>query len=366
VRGTRKKILFIIDSFALGGSQEFIVNFARNLKDYEVDVVHLFGDNDYRSQLEQEGCIRFESVFDFTPKAKWIRFLCLPLVFIRFLMRSREIQRDYHWINVRLPLSLLFSCLIGLGRSSKCHFTVDCDYRQLNRYEQWVFACCLSRFRSIGISSAIASTYSSIGLKSSELRDDLYFVSPRVSDNPIVYEHPFNLLFISRLVPQKALGDALEIMRFINADSSETIALHVIGDGPDRAGAELFCKQHGLKEVCFYGFRTDLNRFFVNADGLIKTAVGEPANSVARETILAGKVLFTTVESDIDRQLVANGSACEIFRTDPALSAIEIRRCIESTERILHSEDADSKSLPDDHNSRVANYYREMIEFANS
>jgi glycosyltransferase involved in cell wall biosynthesis len=213
---------------------------------------------------------------------------------------------------------------------TKCHFNIDCDARQLTKYERLAFELCLPSFDSVSIAKSIRKGYEFLKLKSCQVKDDPFFVTVRNDVLAIEYENTYNLLFISRLVPQKGLMDALRIMLAINESSKGTVQLHVIGDGPQRILGEQYCKDYNINCVTFYGFRTDLNRFFERCDGIMKVSHGEPANSVVREALYSGKRVFSTIESPTDIELADSRLLIAIDRNSPEVTALDILDCLKA------------------------------------
>jgi glycosyltransferase involved in cell wall biosynthesis len=325
----RKKVLIVIDAMSIGGSQEWVVNFCRELTEVDITVLSVFGDNAYKHLLDQLPHVRVKhaSRAKGTDRSKLVFFL--PYVMLRFLFMRRWLADSFDWVNVRLPLSMTLWWMFGLCRRTKCHFNVDCDARQLYVYERLVFKLCLPAFQSISIVESVRSGYSFIGISAYRLLSDPVFVTSRASDSPIVYNSQYNLLFIARLVPQKGLTDALAIMRSLENTSSKTYHLHVLGDGPDRRHAEAYCATNSITNVTFYGYVSSIADYVTNASGLLKTAIGEPVNSVAREFMLLGKPVFSTIEADDDHRYQRSGTLIALDRDNPNQSAKVISKSLE-------------------------------------
>ncbi len=310
----RKRVLIVIDAMSVGGSQEWIVNFCREMQDVDILILSVFGENAYAEKLENltNVSIRHLSSAKGTNRHKLVFFL--PYVLIRFLSMRDYLQVSFDWVNVRLPLAMLLWSISGLARVTNCHYNVDCDVRQLYWYERVAYKHFLSRFRSVSIVSSVRSGYSFTGIAADDLLEDPTFVTTRTSTTAVVYKHHYNLLFVARLVRQKGIDIALRIIKEISRSQGKMFHLHVFGDGPDRKKAEEFCSDMGIECVSFYGFATNISDYIPNSVGLLKTSIGEPVNSIAREFMLAGRRVFTTIEVDDDEYLANSGLIVPIDR----------------------------------------------------
>ena len=359
----RKRVLIFIDNMRFGGSQEWVVNFCRNMTEYEITVLTVFPDNDYEAQLNELKHVQVQYVLKSYSGGIWLRVLAIPAVLVKFWsMRSRLIS-SFDWVNVRLTFTLLLWWLYRLTKTTRCHYCVDADARQLSAYEKIIFKFCIPSFTTVSIANSIRSGYSFIDIDQRLIKSDPFFVSVRNSSNPMVYESRINLLFIARLIPQKGLMDALKIIHRLSALTNGESHLHVIGDGPDLPYAEAVCKEWGLTNVTFHGFQSDLEVFLHNCDGVIKTAHQEPANSVVRETLCAGRRVFSTIESRLDEELEAKMLLVRIDRNEIDASATTILRCIESD--IADKSRLESlvvSSYDVFHVGSVKTYYMDLIE----
>jgi glycosyltransferase involved in cell wall biosynthesis len=299
---------------SVGGSQEWIVNFCCEMQNVDILILSVFGENAYAEKLKNltNVSIRHLSSAKGTNRHKLVFFI--PYVLIKFLLMRNYLQVNFDWVNVRLPLSMLLWSISGLARVTNCHYNVDCDVRQLFWYERFAYKHFLSRFRSVSIVSSVRSGYSFTGIAPEDLLEDPTFVTTRSSSTAIEYRHQFNFLFVARLVRQKGIDLALRIMNEISRSQGNMFHLHVFGDGPDRKRAEKFCSDMGIECVSFYGFATNISDYIPNSVGLLKTSIGEPVNSIAREFMLAGRRVFATIEVGDDEHLANTGLIVPIRR----------------------------------------------------
>jgi glycosyltransferase involved in cell wall biosynthesis len=324
----RKKILIIIDSLGVGGSQENVLNFVNNMMEYDVTVLSCYSDDYYSKKFKNVGA---EVVFLSRVKGSQLKkLICIPIVFIKFLFFKIN---HFDLIILRLPFTLLMASIFTLYKRKNVIFDVDCTFYQLNYFEKKIFEIYLNKYKFILLPIVIRESFKSISFNSSRLYDDIAFVNERNSKNPIVFKKKYNLLFISRLIPQKGLRIAIEIIVKYNISYGDTVDLHVIGDGVDLMKNKEFCENNNISFVKFYGFVTNLDDYIENCDAFIKTSYNEPINSTAREFMQKGKIVFTIIDVLDDKVFLDKNLIHEILRSDYDYSIRKINKVLSSINR---------------------------------
>ncbi|MEN9281865.1 MAG: hypothetical protein RL594_800 [Bacteroidota bacterium] len=308
----------------VGGSQEFIINYCREIPEFDITIMSIFGDNAYENVLHQLPNVRIVHLCNAKGTNRKKLMLFVPYAILRFAISTRHCLEQYDWINPRLPFAALLCWLFGISKHRNCHFNIDCDARQLTFYEKAVFKMCLPSFGSLSIARSLRGGFSFLSVDQRTIKHDPFFVTVRDSIDPIVYTEGTHLLFIARLVPQKGATEAIAIMRELERNSPGLFFLHIIGDGPERANIESTCKSFNLQNVVLHGYQGNLGDWIVNCHGVLKTAVGEPSNSVVREALLAGKRVYSTIEADSDISMVERGLVIPLERGQAFRSAQRI------------------------------------------
>lgn len=325
----RKKILIIVDSLGVGGTQEQIYCFVKYLKEYEFTILSIFSDDVYSERINSEG-----GKVIFLSELKndlFKKFLSIPIIFFKFQRKKKWIL-SYDWINIRLPFSLLVSSFFNLYKFNYVSFTVECSYGQLNLYEKIIFKIYLKKYTIIFFGLPGRLSFKNLNIPLNAIYDDVPFTAIRaVSKNPVNYENKINFLFISRLIPIKGLEDAVLLIENYNNLYDEKINLHVIGDGPELLRIKKYCIKKSIKYIHFYGFINNLEDYYLNATALIKTSFNEPANSVVREFLALGKIVFTTIEGPTDKELERNRLIIGIKRDDINFSSMVINQKLSYT-----------------------------------
>src|SRR3569832_289881 len=100
----------------------------------------------------------------------------------------------------------------------------------------------------------------------------------------------FVLAFVGRLVPQKGIGQLIEIVERI-ASKVPGLKLVVIGDGPLRMELERLSQLMGQGRVTLMGERRDVERWLPACDVLALTSKWEPFGIVSLEAMASGRVV---------------------------------------------------------------------------
>lgn len=356
-----RKVLFVIDGMNVGGTQEHIYNFVLQFPEYHVTIISLFGENFYKSRLDALDNVRVIHLCNAMGTNRKQLMFYAPYVALKFLMMRKQLIGNFDFVDLRLPFALLLWTIAGLYRLTPCYYSVDCDVRQLTWYEKLVFRFCLPKIPRVGIDPILRSGYSYIKFRNGQLLPGGVLVTHRRSSNPHEYTYGKNLLFIGRLVPYKDPLTAIKLVEKVNRVSPCNVGLHVIGDGPLRSELEDYCKTERLDFVHFYGYQNKIEDFMPNADGLVKTSVGEPVNSVVREMLLSGKLVFSTVEIESDRKYTEIGVIHELSRDALEASASSI---VDLVFQETTSDSTFTIARKLFNNEPTVDYLRKIVEFS--
>jgi glycosyltransferase involved in cell wall biosynthesis len=110
------------------------------------------------------------------------------------------------------------------------------------------------------------------------------------------------VLYVGRLLDAKGIMDLLEAFRGLIRERKATLIL--VGDGPDRERYESFCRERGLSDIRFEGFREqeELPRYYGIADVLVFPTHSDPWGLVLNEAMSAGlPVICSAAGSDVVR-----------------------------------------------------------------
>ena len=353
-----KRLLFIVDGMNAGGTQEFIYNFALHFPENPITIISLFGENVYRSRLRSQANVRVMHLCKARGTSRKLLVWFIPYIMIRFFMLRSYLIRNFDWADVRLPLSMTLWWLTGLYKIIPCYYNIDCDARQLTRYERLLFKLCLPKFPIVGMSLPIRGSFNFVNIDDKRLIDPPIFVTNRISISPITYNSRYTLLFIGRLVHQKDPITAIRLVHEMNLHEPNSTSLVIIGDGPLRQKCISYCTDNKIDSIRFIGFSDKIEDYMHSADGLVKTAQGEPANSVVREFLHLGKLVFSTIESYSDQSLNDRGLLFPICRDDLSASAFRLIEMLRNKPEARLIKERFKEIYDDD---SVTNYYRNLI-----
>jgi glycosyltransferase involved in cell wall biosynthesis len=119
----------------------------------------------------------------------------------------------------------------------------------------------------------------------------------RFAGGPYSARSPYPLLFISRLVSTKGLPDVLRAVRLVR-DRGKDVRLWCVGDGPQRAEAELLAAELGLTGIVTFTGQipeSEATRYYKNASMLVFPTFHKEGFSMALfQAVAAGLPVVTT------------------------------------------------------------------------
>lgn len=115
------------------------------------------------------------------------------------------------------------------------------------------------------------------------------------------------VLYVGRLLDAKGIPDLLEAFRGLIRERKATLVL--VGDGPDRNRYESFCRERGLSDIRFEGFREqeELPRYYGIADVLAFPTHSDPWGLVLNEAMSAGLPVVCSTAAGASADLVLPG-----------------------------------------------------------
>ncbi len=132
------------------------------------------------------------------------------------------------------------------------------------------------------------------------LTDERFFRPPRRLQH--VRKKSLHCLFLSRLVKGKGLHSAITLYQYLKVKCPQRhVSLTIVGDGPERAGAESRIRQTGLADVVFTGYlRGEAKaRRLAQADVLLLPSRTEGLPNTILEAMLYGLFIVTTAVGGI-------------------------------------------------------------------
>ena len=307
---SKKKVLFVIESFVLGGAEKVLIDIANNLSPERFDVTV---------------CSIFKrSVYPSCPAITDNPFL--PHVHFRWLVNN-EYSLLYvifnFWVN-RIP-SFLYKLLIGdnydvvvafyegfptwfiaqvnldshmkiawlhtsTELSQKGKTLIDLR-KQENGYQSYNKIVGVSQ----GVSHSFKNLFPSLSAKVNVVYnpiDTLKIVN--MAKEPIELTKPSCPLFVSvgRMTAVKGYDRYMHVVRRLVEDGFD-FEVWIIGGG-DRMDLEQYCKENNLNNVCFLGNRANPYPYMKMADCVISSSYIEGLSTVIIEGLTLGKCVVAT------------------------------------------------------------------------
>lgn len=302
-RPRRLQVLFVIDNLEIGGVQEFLINYARQIPSHAVTVACLAGPGPMQAPLEEAGAA--------------VRLLGAGPVgagrlaqFLRSFLGLRRLLAEeggrFDAIHVHLWRAFAYACALRLYRLPKVTAALACTRAQMPGSVQWFYSCFARYYAHFFVHAPARREFGFLGVPEERLLDQPYFVTERdlsVRERP---EADLVLLTIGRLIPQKGHDRAISFQRAVQAADPRRTVLCVLGDGPDRPRLAALADPAG-DGVRLVPATLQFARHLAGADAIVKFAVGEGPNSVVRECLCAGLFVASTLETRECHELAEAG-----------------------------------------------------------
>ena len=306
-----KKVVFLIESFSLGGAEKVLVDIANNLNvgAYQVSVCALFRESvygkryPYKMKLPFNGNIRFHYLFD--NRSRWVSLLanfCLsrfPAKVYDFFIRDRfDVAVAFY---EGAPTRLLAAAKLKRGKKMAwLHTSTELSQKGKTeedlRREQARYA----KFdRIVAVSKFVADSFTGLF---PELSDrlvtaynpiDVEGIRGKAADSVPFSRGPEPLLVsVGRMTGAKAYDRYLRVVRDLK---SRGFSFQVwIAGGGDRSELEVFCRENGLDNVTFLGNQSNPYPLMKMADWVVVPSRIEGLSMAVLESLVLGKAVLAT------------------------------------------------------------------------
>lgn len=309
----KKKILFIVPWFVVGGADIFTLNLIKGLrkKDYEISVVTT-QKYDYRLRPQVEEYV--DEYFDLTTFLKekdWASF-------IYHIIKSRKIDcvfitnsfYGYYalpWLKYYFP-EIPFVDYIHAENWTLRNGGFPKDSNSVANYLDMTFTCTkhlkemMYKIMNRNIKN-IKPVY--IGTDTDYYDNTLEYDGEQELKEK--YKNKKVILFISRIVHYKRPLFAVKLMKEIIKERKD-IRLIMVGDGPALGDIKQKVKEEKLEEyIDFYGMQDDVRKFYKIADVTLVCSLREGLTLTTYESLSMG---VPVVSSDIGGQKELIGENC--------------------------------------------------------
>jgi glycosyltransferase involved in cell wall biosynthesis len=288
------RVLYLIDTMAVGGAESLLADLARQLlKDKpgtRVEIITLYRLGMHGKRLQEEGAIPVTALH--ASRKYDLRLAPRLFHFIK--------DKDYDIIHTHLfPAGYVAGLASLLTHRPKWVYTEhSCwnrrrAHRLLRPVERFVY----SRFCSIiavsgNVRSALVQWQPQLEPKVVTIPNGV--VVPRdIRRAPAAFNgRPLRFIVVGRLVPAKGLDLLLDALSMI---SERDFAVQVVGDGSQRMELERLAELYGLgNKVEFLGIRSDVQQLMQQSDCLLVPSRWEGLPMVILEAMACGLPVIAT------------------------------------------------------------------------
>ena len=306
----KKKVIFIIESFILGGAERVLVDIANQLdpQKFDITVCSIFKRSVYSSYQAT-----IENPFK-------------PHVHYKWLVNNdfKWLYRIFNYLLVRLP-AFLYKLLVGdkydvvvaFYEGAPTSFVANAKLKHGKKITWLHTSTELSqKGKSIVALKQQEHNYSAFqkivavseGVKQSfiqlfpSLKDNVLVVHNPIdsetiikkSREPIALSHPDCLLLVSvgRMTPAKGYDRYLRVINRL-VEENFKFEVWIIGGG-DRTGYEDYCSENRLDNVKFLGGQSNPYPYMKKADWVVVPSFVEGLSTVVMEGLVLGKPILAT------------------------------------------------------------------------
>jgi len=296
----RKKLIFILNNFLIGGAERLILEIIKNLdrNEFEINIVTVFGSGPIEVEFRKLGTPIFfagpkrypSSVF---LKIVWI--LSTPFVFLRLIVFLRKIKPDV------VITSLYQADILGYWASFRLNtklVSIQHDVVRINPIIRWLKTRVLKNTNKIiAISNKVKQFLIEYFRVSASKIEVIYngvdferFMSFQKLDQD--WGPVFGI--IARLDKIKGHIYILEALKKIKSEGVKLPAFIFVGDGPERKNLEIFAEENDLTNIKFVGEVLEIGKYLKQMDVFVLPSLSEGLGISLIEALVAKKLIIAS------------------------------------------------------------------------
>lgn len=304
----KKKILFLIESFAGGGVEKVFIDLINNIdiSKYDITVMSIWDYGVRKKELRKD--VKYKSIF---PNIKGI-----SRVFHKFVEKSDGRLLYKFGIREKYDIEIAFiegraTKIIGASTNpnskkiawvhvdlSKGHWTnkVFKNSILLERecYKKFDDVVCVSNSVKEGFKNLFGNDFKNIHVKYNPIIDSEIIKKSEEELTDIVKPKDKKLLVTSgRLNSQKGFDNLLEVCNKLNKDELE-YELWILGEGWGRPQLEDLINKYNLKNVKLLGFKENPYKYIKQGDLFVCSSRNEGFSLVVAEAMILGLPVIST------------------------------------------------------------------------
>lgn len=304
----KKKILFLLESFAGGGVEKVFIDLINNIdiNKYDITVMSIWDCGVRKKDLRKD--IRYKSIF---PRIKGI-----GRIFHRFVEKSsgkllyRVAIREKYDIEVAFLEGRATKIISASNNNvskkiawvhidlSKGHWTnqVFKFNTELERecYKKFDDIVCVSNSVKHGFNKLFGEDFTNIHVKYNPIIDTEIKSKSEEEVLDIIRPKDKKLLVTSgRLDTQKGYDNLLEVCRLLNNDEID-YELWILGDGWEKENLHSLIKKYNLDNVKLLGFKENPYKYINEGDLFVCSSRNEGFSLVIAEAMILGLPVIST------------------------------------------------------------------------
>ncbi len=309
LRETNKiKILHIIDTFKIGGTQELILKLAKGIdkSKFSIDLVCLQGWGKFGDEVREHVANVFtlsKSKYNFS---------------IPFSLLKTITQGHYDILHLQLEASTILGSILGrLKQVPKIVTTVSCHRAQISSIRYYaVFklpSCFIDKY--IVWSNTIHEELKRTGIQDSKITyisqgvDCSARTRPGENNSSIRSELKLDssiplILSVARLNKQRRLDVFINAMKMV-VDKVPKAKLLLVGSGPEEDMLRELVRELNLTDnIIFLGERRDLSNLYPGCDVYATLSIDEEVGVAAKIAMTYGKPIVAVNDGHMDKKRI--------------------------------------------------------------
>lgn len=304
----KKKILFLIESFAGGGVEKVFIDLINNMdiSKYDITVMSIWNYGVRKKDLRKD--VRYKSIF---PNIKGI-----SRVFHNFVEKSDGKLLYKLGIREKYDIEIAFvegraTKIVGASTNpnskkiawvhidlSQGHWTskvfresIELEKSYYKKFNDIVF---VSNSAKEGFIKLFGEDFDNLEVKYNPIiREDVIGRSQEVVDDIERPKYKKLLVTSGRLVAQKGYGSLLEVCNRLNNDKLD-YELWILGEGWARARLEELIDKYKLNNVKLLGFKENPYKYIKQGDLFVCSSKNEGFSLVLAEAMILGLPVIST------------------------------------------------------------------------
>ena len=294
--GTKKKVLFVIDTLQTGGAEQSLLENTMRFQLIKPVVCHLYAGDLLKPRFIERGIpvhsVSIRKKYDFRNAARELSKIVeaeKPDLMVAYLTRSeivtRRVGKKYRVPVIGTFVSDLYSKSYNANLSVKAKLAVA-YFKMLNKSTGRYCKGFIANSAAIKQSNAVQLSVPPEKIEVINRGRDSGKFNFHIPD--INNGQPVKLLNIGRLVPQKGQRDlVLAFKQFVATHPGAT--LHIVGGGPLKASLEALVRELQLEDsVQLLGARSDIPELINRYDCFVFPSYSEGFSGSVVEAMLAG------------------------------------------------------------------------------